>query len=421
MVYVLSASGRPLMPTERHGKVRRLLKEKKAEVVSRKPFAIRLLYETTEETQPVDLGVDAGSGKIGLSACAEKKEFYAAEVELRRDVTDLLSARREFRRARRGRKRRYRKPRFDNRVRSKRKGWLAPSVETKISAHEQAVAGVMKLLPATHIFVETASFDLQKIKAIENGEPIPEGADYQKGEQFGFWNVREYVLFRDGHKCRLCGGKSKDPILNVHHLESRKTGGDSPGNLIVLCGSCHKALHAGLAELPESAKRTKSLRDAAFMGIMRRTLLKRLKEKYGDSFVSETYGYLTKNARIENGLEKTHAVDARCISGHPNAKPLDCVYVQRRVRRHNRSLHKAKVLKGGIRKANQAPREVKGFRLYDEVRFEGRDCFVFGRRSSGYFDLRTLDGTKVHPSANCGKLRLLSMAETTLTERRKRG
>ena len=421
MVYVLSRSGKPLMPTERHGKVRRLLKEKKAEVVSRKPFTIRLLYETPEIVEPIDLGVDAGSRTIGLSACSEKKELYAGEVELRKDVTKNLSTRREFRRARRNRKRRYRKPRFDNRIHGKRKGWLAPTVENRIEAHEKAIADVMKILPITHAIVETASFDLQKIKALENGEPVPEGTDRQRGEQFGFWNVREYVLFRDGHKCRLCGGKSKDPILNIHHLESRKTGGDSPRNLITLCETCHKAYHEGLLDLPDSAKRTKSLRDAAFMGIMRRTLLERLKKKYGDAFVSETYGYLTKNARIENGLEKTHAVDARCASGHPSAKPLDCEYRAKRVRRRNRSLHKAKILKGGVRKSNQAQKEVFGFRLFDEVRFEGWDCFVFGRRSSGYFDLRTLDETKVHPSANCGKLRLLSMAETTLTERRKRG
>ena len=421
MVYVLSMSGEPLMPTERHGKVRRLLKDKKAKVVSRKPFTIRLLYETTNETQPVDLGVDAGSKTIGLSACTEKKELYAAEVELRRDVTNLLSTRREFRRARRNRKRRYRKPRFDNRVRSKNKGWLAPSVENKISAHEKAIADVMKILPITHVIVEVASFDLQKIKAIESGEPIPEGTDYQHGEQFGFWNVREYVLFKDGHKCMLCKGRSKDPILNVHHLESRKTGSDSPRNLITLCETCHKAYHAGLLKLPDSAKRPKPLRDAAFMGVMRKTLLKRLKEKYGDSFVSETYGYLTKNARIENGLEKTHAVDARCASGRPTAKPLDHVYFQKKVRRHNRSLHRAKILKGGIRKSNQAPKEVFGFRLFDEVRFEGTDCFVFARRSSGYFDLRKLDGAKVHASANHRKLKLLSRAKTTLMERRKRG
>lgn len=35
--------------------------------------------------------------------------------------------------------------------------------------------------------------------------------------------------------------------------------------------------------------------------------------------VSMTYGYLTKNTRIEHGLPKEHHIDARCISGNPDA------------------------------------------------------------------------------------------------------
>ena len=44
-VYVISKDGQPLMPTARFGKVRRLLNSKKAKVVKRCPFTIRLLYE----------------------------------------------------------------------------------------------------------------------------------------------------------------------------------------------------------------------------------------------------------------------------------------------------------------------------------------------------------------------------------------
>jgi hypothetical protein len=47
MVYVISKAGKPLMPTERHGKVRRLLKQGLAKVVKREPFTIQLLYDTT--------------------------------------------------------------------------------------------------------------------------------------------------------------------------------------------------------------------------------------------------------------------------------------------------------------------------------------------------------------------------------------
>lgn len=406
------------MPTSRCGKVRRLLNSGKAKVVRRCPFTIRLLYEPeTHVTQPVDLGIDAGSRTIGVSACTENRELYAAEVELRQDVTDKLSIRRELRRGRRYRKIRYCKARFENRVRSKHKGWLAPTVEGKIAAHLKTVEDVMRILPVTHITVETASFDMQLIQALRDGRPVPEGTDYQQGEQLGFWNVREYVLFRDWHTCQCCKGKSKDRILNVHHIESRKTGGDVPGNLVTLCGYCHRQYHAGRIDLPKVIRRSASLRDAAFMGIMRWTFYDRLKEQY-PGMVSMTYGYLTKNTRIRHGLDKAHAVDARCISGHADAEPLGYWYAQKKIRRHNRQLHKTNTLTGGIRKSNQAPKEVYGFRLYDRVRFNGRECFVLGRRSSGYFDLRMLDGTKVSPAVSYKKLTLLEHTGSTLTERR---
>ena len=235
LVYVQNKYGQPLMPTSRCGKVRRLLQSGMVKVVKRCPFTIRLLCETTGHVQPVDLGVDAGSKAVGISACTEDKELYASEVQLRTDITHNLSARREFRRGRRYRKTRYRKPRFDNRVKSKNKGWLAPSVEARISAHIKTVEDVMRILPVSHVTVEVASFNLQRIKALRDGKPLPEGTDYQQGEQLGFWNVREYVLCRDGHTCQCCKGKSKDKVLNVHHIESRKTGGNAPDNLITLC------------------------------------------------------------------------------------------------------------------------------------------------------------------------------------------
>lgn len=190
MVYVISKQGTPLMPTERFGKVRRMLKNSLAHVVRRIPFTIQLDYDTTDFTQPVTLGIDAGSKHIGVSATTTEKELYAADVELRNDIVEKLSTRREQRRTRRNRLR-YRKPRFNNRVSSKNKGWLAPSIENKINTHMSVVKDVCKVLPVSNIVVETASFDMQKIK-----HPDIQGKEYQQGEQLGFWNVREYVLWR---------------------------------------------------------------------------------------------------------------------------------------------------------------------------------------------------------------------------------
>ena len=130
-------------------KARLLLKEKKAIVVRRTPFTIQLTIATGESKQPVSLGVDAGYKHVGLSASTEKAELYASEVELRPDVSDLLSARRTLRQSRRNRKTRYRAPRFDNRIRTKRKDWLAPSVENRINAHLSRIGAILRLLPVT--------------------------------------------------------------------------------------------------------------------------------------------------------------------------------------------------------------------------------------------------------------------------------
>lgn len=399
------------MPTENHAKVRRMLKDGRAVCVQRTPFTVRLTYDSPEAVQSVTLGVDAGSRHIGLSATTEQKELYAGEVELRSDITKNLATRREFRSARRNRKTRYRKARFNNRVKSKHKGWLAPSVEARISSHLKVIEDLHRILPITEVVVEVAQFDIQKIK-----DPGIEGEGYQQGEQLGFWNVREYVLHRDSHTCQCCRGKSKDPVLNVHHIESRQTGGDAPGNLITLCETCHKAYHQGRIVLPKSIRRSASFRDAAFMGIMRWTVYNRLKEMHPN--VRMTYGYITKNMRIASGLEKSHHTDARCISGHPAAGPAKEVFFMRKVRRHNRQLHKAAISKGGLRKRNQADYVVKGFRLFDKVRFKGEECFIFGRRSTGYFDLRKLDGTKVHASASYKLLHFIEPATGYVTERR---
>ena len=409
MVYVLSKDGQPLMPTKNHAKVRVLLKTGKAKVVKKFPFVIQLMYEGTKYTQEVVLGVDAGSKHIGLSATTKDKVLYEADVELRNDIVDLLSARRQNRRTRRNRKTRYRKVRFDNRKR--KTGWLAPSIQNKVDTHLTVVRKVCQILPIAKIVAEVASFDIQKIK-----NPAINGTEYQQGEQMGFWNVREYVLFRDGHQCQCCKGKSKDKILNVHHIESRKTGGDAPNNLITLCETCHTGYHKGTVKLPKEIKRGMSFKDAAFMGVMRWAFYNKLKEMYPN--VKLTYGYITKNTRIENNLPKEHYIDARCISGSPKAVSDGVVYYQRKVRCHNRQIHKNTILKGGIRKLNQAPYKVKGFSLFDMVSYQGKPYIIFGRRSSGFFDIRTLNGTKVNKgSISVKKLKLVQPQNGYITEK----
>ena len=382
MVYIKDIDGRPLMPTKRHGKVRWLLKENKAVVINLCPFTIQLTYKSTDHKQPVTLGIDAGAKHIGFSATTEKEELFACETTLRTDIVDLLSTRLQNRRTRRSRLR-YRKPRFNNRGSSKKKGWVAPSVKQRIDSHLNEVNEIHKILPITKIVIEAAQFDTHKMK-----NPNISGIDYQNGEQLGFWNVREYVLFRDGHKCSYCKGKSKDLILNIHHIESRKTGGDSPSNLITLCETCHKEYHKGNIDL--KVRRGKSLCGAAIMGIMKWRLYDELKSRYSN--VSMTFGYITKYNRIKYGIEKSHTSDAFVISKNFNAKRIEYQYLKRLVRRHNRQIHKMKILKGGKKKNNQAPFEVFGFRLFDKVLYNNEINFIYGRRKSGNFNIRDFNG-----------------------------
>ena len=408
MVYVLNNQGNPLMPCK-EAKARKLLKQNKAIIAKYEPFTIQLIFECENQTQEVSLGVDAGSKYVGISATTEKQVLYEADVELRNDIVDKLSSRREARRTRRNRLR-YRSARFNNRVHSKHKGWIAPSVEQKINSHIQIIKRLHQILPISKIVVETAQFDIQKIR-----NPGIKGKQYQQGDQMGFWNVREYVLFRDNHQCQCCKGKSKDGRLNVHHIESRKTGGDSPNNLITLCETCHNDYHQGKIQL--NIKRGKSFRDAAFMGIMRKTLLLRLRRTYPN--IQETFGYITKNVRIENGLLKEHYVDARCISGNPLAKPLEYCLYQKCVRRQNRKMTKDNFIRGGAKKNNQLAGDVFGFGLFDVVEYQRKRYFVFGKRKSGFLDIRTLGGEKVNSgSISYKKLRLIQKNNNILTERR---
>ena len=203
-VYVIAEDGRPLMPCS-EAKARHLLDAKRAKVKHRTPFTIQMVVPTTHYTQEVIVSVDAGSKTIGISSGAKRKELLAEEVNPRNDVVDNLSTRRKFRRERRNRKTRYRKPRFNNRVHSKHKGWLAPSVEVKIQEHFTAIKRICNLLPVKKVVVETAEFDLQLIKAVEEGKSVPQGEDYQKGEILRQYNVRQYVLWRDGYTCQCCG------------------------------------------------------------------------------------------------------------------------------------------------------------------------------------------------------------------------
>jgi len=402
-VYILNQRGQPLMPCS-PVKARILLKQGKARVIKRTPFTVQLTIGTGENKQPLMLGVDTGYQNVGLSAMTDKQELFTAEVHLRTNISKLLSERRMYRQSRRARKTRYRKPRFLNRVRTRHRGWLSPSVQHKLDSHIKLVQKVHKILPITKVVVEVANFDIQKIN-----NPSIHGKDYHCGEQLDFNNVREYVLYRDNHTCQHCKGKTKDVKLNTHHIIPRNKGGtNKPDNLITLCKTCHNKLHKN--EIVLNIKSKNTFKAETFMSIIRWKIVDRLRELYKD--VEITYGYSTKTLRCNVGLIKSHINDSFIIGGGTNQIRSRVQYLVKQVRKQNRKLFKG--ARSHIK--NTASRFMNSFQRYDKVLHKGIECFIHGRRITGYFDIRLLNGTKIRSSVKYTNLKLLESFSTLLWE-----
>ena len=189
MVYVKSIDGKVLMPTS-NAKARKLLKQKKAKVVSLRPFLVKLTYKTkTEYIQKLNLGVDSGYSNIGFSVIDAKQEYIAGEVKLLEGMKKRLLEKASYRRIRRSRLR-YRKARWNNRVKSKKKGWLAPSLKHKLDTHIKFIDYLKNILPIEKITIEVANFDIQKMK-----DDLISGIDYQNGGLMSIFWTQKVKLF----------------------------------------------------------------------------------------------------------------------------------------------------------------------------------------------------------------------------------
>ncbi|HEX5555584.1 MAG TPA: RRXRR domain-containing protein [Chitinophagaceae bacterium] len=127
-VYILNKHGTILMPCKPR-KARLLLKECKAKVVNMKPFTIQLLFGSTGYKQPITVGVNTGTENAGVTVISGNQDLNSCEFKLRKHV----SLKGHDRRIYRGnmKRRRYRKPRFDNRASSKKAGRPPPDVQGK--------------------------------------------------------------------------------------------------------------------------------------------------------------------------------------------------------------------------------------------------------------------------------------------------
>ena len=378
--YVLDINGSPLMPMHNFKKARKLLKEKKAKVVSREPFIIRLLYEPkTHEVQDCVLGVDTGSKYIGAAVVSNGKVLYASEVKIKDDIKSKMDRRRSYRQNRRYRKTRYRKDRFLNRGNSTKKGRCIPTLRSKFDSHVREIEFIKSILPIKNIILEVGQFDTHKLK-----NPNVKGWGYQKGTNYGFANSREHALCRDKYTCQIC--KAKNVRLEVHHIKYRsQCGSDDLENLITLCEDCHKKVHLGELSINKKPKKLPIFSSATIMSTLRSMLLKHYPEAI------ETFGFITKENRLSLNLPKEHFIDACIIaSGCEEFVLPHEFFIKRHVTRGDYQSTK------GVRSEKLIPHyKILGFRKWDKVLYMGEEYFIKGRRSVGTCDLEDIYGNKI--------------------------
>lgn len=388
MVYVLDINGQPLMPTNRHGKVKHLLEQGKAKVIKRCPFTIKLLYDSRNHTQSLILGVDTGSGTIGTAVSDNNGNVvYMSKVEVRNDITDKMTQRAKYRRNRRNRKTRYRKARWLNRKNSTKSDRFSPTMVSKLHSHIKEIEFIKSILPITTLVLETSQFDTHLMKNPNLANPKVRHWGYQKGTNYGFENTKAMVLNRDDYTCQYCKGKHKDSKLEVHHIVFRSKGGsDEESNLITLCHTCHKNLHDGKINPKFSGKKKGILRYATQMNSIRCQLLK----TYPDAI--ETYGYVTKANRFSVGIPKDHHLDACVIANGTNPITINTnlLYLKKSVSKGDFQQSK------GIRSEQFITTDkICGFRKFDKVRYFGKEYFIKGRMSTGYAILMDIEGNKI--------------------------
>ncbi|QFS43549.1 RNA-guided endonuclease IscB [Nostoc sphaeroides] len=312
-VFVLDTNKQPLNPVP-PGQARRLLKASLAAVYRRYPFTIILKYAVpNSEAEPHQLKIDPGSKTTGLAIVQGEKVIWGAELTHRgQQIKNDLESRRAIRRNRRNRKTRYRQARFLNRTRYK--GWLAPSLNSRVENILTWVNRITRYVPITGISQELVKFDTQ---AMQN--PEVSGVQYQHSELMGF-EIREYLLEKWGRKCAYCGVENV-PFEVEHILAKSRGGSDRVSNLALACHDCNQAkgnrdVKEFLAKKPDILSRIlrqakQPLKDAAAVNSTRWTLFNRLKAICLPIEVGT--GGRTKYNRVRLSIPKTHWLDAACV------------------------------------------------------------------------------------------------------------
>lgn len=321
-VFVLDCHHQPLDPCSE--KRARLLRERGRAVVHRiEPYTIRLKHRRIEESivHPYVLKFDPGSQTTGVALAREEQTpkgrvhhaVFLAEITHRgMQVHDALRKRALYRRRRRSSNLRFRSPRFLNRRRPK--GWLPPSIESRIGNVLTWADRLSRCCPISQIAVERTKFDPQLLD-----NPTITAQQYQRGTLYG-WELRAYVLAKWNYRCTYCHASGL-PLELDHVVPHSQHGSDRVSNLVACCRPCNEAkgnqpLEQFLVDHPDLLKhiqtqRKTPLRDAAVMNATRFALVDRLRAS-GLPVETSTGGRTAFN-REQFGLPKFHACDALCV------------------------------------------------------------------------------------------------------------
>lgn len=393
-VFVLDTNRKPLDPCH-PARARELLRKGKAAVFRRYPFTIILNYAVDADPAPAQLKVDPGSKTTGMVIVQHGRVVWAAELEHRgQAIKNDLEKRRAIRRGRRNRKTRYRQPRFNNRTRPK--GWLAPSLQSRVDNLQTWFIRLFDLCPLEEISMELVRFDTQ---LLENAEIS--GVEYQQGELAGY-EVREYLLEKFGRKCCYCG--ATDVKLQIEHIIPKSRGGSNRvNNLCTACEPCNQkknsqtAAEFGYPEVEKQAKRP--LKDAAAVNATRWAVWRMF-----DSTslpVEVGTGGRTKFNRTKQDYPKAHWIDAACVGQSGATVHLDPEHQPLRIKAVGRgSRQMCRMDKYGFpRTKPKAQKRVRGFQTGDMVKAvvpSGKKAGVHvgavAVRSSGSFRIGKVDG-----------------------------
>lgn len=392
-MFVIDKQKNPMSPTT-NTKARILLNANKAVVHKIYPLVIRLkTSKTINANSKYTIKLDPGANITGVAIVDREKCLFLMEIIHRgKEIKKSLMQRATIRRSRRQRNTRYRKPRFQNRVR--KDGWLAPSVKSRADNIINIVNKLSRYIPLTNVAIESVSFNTTDMTA---GKKLY-GAEYQNGI-LKDTKLKTFIINKHNNSCAYCGDTKQ---LEVEHILSKSQGGtDSVKNLTLSCRKCNeqksnlslkqfgKLIKKDLSHLePEQTPKS-----AAIIQSARNYTITQLAKNFE---VETGEGWETSFNRQEVNLPKEHYYDALCVGKDYNyrivANNVLVIKAQGRGRRQMCLMDRY----GFPRTSPKQSKIVHGFQTGDIVKAvvpkgkkQGKYFGKVAVRSSGSFNITT--------------------------------